>query len=376
MKRKKVLSIIVIFSIIMLILSACAHKKTIQKEQQFLINYIKNTKEIAEALFSNSSCTDISLIIKESYSILYQNLVYIKKFKQKYPKLMKKLAEINEYILNTKTITVINKFLEERGNNIIQKYHALDLQLVEKFENGLEEYLNKVKETNGEVFVSELFSIIGMLKGSVNTKKYVEKVFEERFLSTEMLSDAIYQYLKQIDIELEANMNQFLVDMEVAFLEYLKEIGEIEFLFEPQKVYDPVEKLKKIYIDRIYNETTYYMPKNLCFERIKEKIGSSLKKDVLVQGTSTVLGFIPGINFMLGLAADAAAIFYEKKLEKEVNKALSQIVTDIKNYVMEPYGLDLRNEITNFIEKYEKQREKFIVKELRKEYKAFQHDVL
>ena len=333
-------------------------------------NYVNNSWEKAKALFIQPS--DLPSLVKNSYVLLYQNLAYIERYKNKYPELTENLQKVNSYIIKRKTRIIVEKFLETRGNAIIEKYRTLNLKLVDEFEKGLEEYLKKVKETNGEIFVGELFGLVGMVKSVKNSEKYVERVFEERFLSKEMLADAISKYLEQLDARLEENMNRFLVDMEAEFLAYLKEIGETEFLFEPDEIYKPVEKTR---ILKIYNETFPKLSEELCPKEIRKEISSKLRKNLAGQVGSTILGFVPRVKFLLGFAADAAAMFYEHKLKGEVERALDQIVIEIKAYVMEPDGLDLRYKITAFIENYEKKKQALLKKVLIEQYEALQEDI-
>jgi hypothetical protein len=300
---------------------------------------------------------------------LYNNLALIDRYKNKYPKIAKDLKEINQYIIEKKAKIIVENFLEERGNTIIDKYRTLNFQLIDEFETGLQEYLERVKETNGEVFVGELFGLSAIVKSVKNPDKYVERVFEERFLSKEMLADAISKYLQQLDTRLEENMNRFLVDMEAEFLKYLKEIGEMEFLFEPEDIYQSAERNRIILI---YSDTK--LSEELCPGKIKKEISSKLRKNLVVQGGSTLLGFVPGVNILLGLGADGAAMFYERKLRKEVESSLDQIIAEIKIYVMEPEGLNLRYEILDFINNYEEKKNNLLKEALITQYKRIQED--
>jgi hypothetical protein len=341
------------------------------KEREKLANYINETWQRVKILFSQEYY-NLQFIIEDSYSVLYRNTAYIERYRNKYPNLVEELYKINDFVIRKKANLIVEEFFEEKGSHIVERYKFLNFELISEFEDGLEEYLERVKETNGEIFVGELFNLATMVKVVKNPKRYVERIFEERFLSREMLEDAIFQYLQQLDTRLEENMNRFLVDIEAAFLEYLKEIGEMEFLFEPKEIYNPIEEES---ITSIYEEVLFQLPEELCPAGIKEEIGSKIKKDLMVQGGSTILGIIPGVNFLMGLGADAASMYYEKKLKEEVEIALNQIVREIRTYVMEANGLDLRGKITEFIDNYERRKQELLKRALLEQLVLLHKDI-
>ena len=359
------LILIVILGLIYSCTSISPEKNNLAKDKDIID--INGSFQKANDLFIQTN--DLPALVKNSYILLYNNLALIDKYKNKYPKIAKDLKEINQYIIEKKAKIIVENFLEERGNTIIDKYRTLNFQLIDEFETGLQEYLERVKETNGEVFVGELFGLSAIVKSVKNPDKYVERVFEERFLSKEMLADAISKYLQQLDTRLEENMNRFLVDMEAEFLKYLKEIGEMEFLFEPEDIYQSAERNRIILI---YSDTK--LSEELCPGKIKKEISSKLRKNLVVQGGSTLLGFVPGVNILLGLGADGAAMFYERKLRKEVESSLDQIIAEIKIYVMEPEGLNLRYEILDFINNYEEKKNNLLKEALITQYKRIQED--
>jgi len=293
---------------------------------------LKRLLEEENLFLNNKDCLNLDRRIEQINWYLLKNQCFLDSYyKEKYPNISAELQKLSYELINEKAQVVVENFWNSEKETILE-FKEKSNQAVVDFYGNLQRYLEKVKETNSELFVSSLFSYRNLVRyiKADNKKGFLREFYQTHFLSESMLNDAVSVFTKQYEMELYSYQVNFLKRITEDFIQYLK-LRDKDIVVVP--------KLSEI--SKQIQVRSYQLPTSdflyIDDETIND-INAIVKRVISVEGIDVVLTFTP-----LSLLADGGTFLYEKRLHSKLDAILSRALKRQLNYIW--IGLGYKNSL-------------------------------